>query len=173
MKDPSPSSPPPAAGLSIGVVTSRYHREITDRLEQGAVEAFEEAGGDSAKLRRVSAPGAFELVPIAAALLRRREIDAVVALGCIVRGETRHDRVLADAIAISLANLAAELAKPVAFGVLTVEDLDQARARSGAGKGRRGAGPVGHKGREAMEAAIAAASAIRGLSAGPGEASSA
>jgi 6,7-dimethyl-8-ribityllumazine synthase len=170
MKDPTPASLPTAAGLSIGVVTSRYHREITDRLEQGAIEAFAEAGGDSAKLRCISAPGAFELVPIASALLRRREIDAVVTLGCIVRGETRHDRVLADAIALSLANLAAELAKPVAFGVLTVEDLDQARCRSGGGKGRRGAG---HKGREAMEAAIAAASSIRGLAAGGGKAASA
>jgi 6,7-dimethyl-8-ribityllumazine synthase len=165
MKDPEPIDLPSAAGLSIGVVVSRYHREVTDRLEQAAVEAFLAAGGEAGRLRVVGSPGAFELVPIAAAMLRRPQVDAVVALGCIVRGETRHDRVLADAIATGLAGLAAELAKPAAFGVLTVEDLEQAAARSG-GKVRRsarGGGHDGNKGREAMEAAIAAAVAIHSL----------
>lgn len=169
MQDSTPTDRPSAAGLSIGVVASRYHREITDRLEQGAVDAFLAAGGAAERLRVVASPGAFELVPIAAALLRRPEIDAVVTLGCIVRGETRHDRVLAQAIAASLAALAAELAKPAAFGVLTVENLGQAAARSGGGKGRRAAA-AGNKGREAMEAAIAAAVAIRDLAAEAGRA---
>jgi 6,7-dimethyl-8-ribityllumazine synthase len=145
MKDPEPIDLPSAAGLSIGVVVSRYHREVTDRLEQAAVEAFLAAGGEAGRLRVVGSPGAFELVPIAAAMLRRPQIDAVVALG--------------------LAGLAAELAKPAAFGVLTVEDLEQAAARSG-GKVRRsarGGGHDGNKGREAMEAAIAAAVAIHSL----------
>lgn len=151
--DPTtPTEPTSAAGRRAAIVVSRYHGEITDMLEAGAREAFLEAGGRDADLAIADSPGAFELVPIAAAWARRREIDVVVALGCVVTGETRHDRYLAAAVAESLANLSAELCKPVAFGVLTVGDLDQARDRCG--------GTRGHKGRESMQAALAAAVAI-------------
>lgn len=144
-----------ARGLRVGVVTSAYHGEITAALEVGAVEAFTNAGGAADAIVRVSAPGAFELVAIAAALAARDDLHAVVALGCIVQGETRHDRVLAEAVAGGLASIAATRAKPVAFGVLTVERLRQARARAG--------GEQGNKGREAMLAAIAAARAIEAV----------
>jgi len=164
--EPASSAAPPrhdAADLTIAIVASRYHRAIVDRLAAGAEEAFLAAGGGRERLILVESPGAFELVPIASALARRSEIDAVVTLGCIVRGETRHDRVLADAIAAALANLSAELAKPVAFGVLTVKRLAEAEARSGgASRGGKGA-RAGNKGREAMVAAVAAALAIRNL----------
>jgi len=143
---------PSATGRRAAIVVSCYHGEITDRLETGAREAFLEAGGDAANLAVVDSPGAFELVPIAAAWARRPDIDLVVTLGCIVTGETRHDRYLAAAVAQGLANLSAELCTPIAFGVLTVADLDQARARCG--------GAHGHKGRESMQAALAAADAI-------------
>ncbi|MBX3354589.1 MAG: 6,7-dimethyl-8-ribityllumazine synthase [Phycisphaeraceae bacterium] len=144
-----------ARGLRIGVVTSAYHAEITAKLEEGAVEAFIACGGESASLRRVASPGAFELVPIAAALAERDDIDGVVVLGCIVRGETRHDRVLGLSVAQALAHLAATQVKPVTFGVLTVDRLRQARERCG--------GAHGHKGREAMVAAIAAVRAIQAV----------
>jgi len=151
--DPTtPPDRPSAAGRRAAIVVSRYHGEITDRLETGAREAFLEADGDASNLAIADSPGTFELVPIAAAWARRPDIDLVVALGCIVTGETRHDRYLAAAVAQSLANLSAELCKPIAFGVLTVADLDQARARCG--------GAHGHKGRESMQAALAAATAI-------------
>jgi 6,7-dimethyl-8-ribityllumazine synthase len=143
---------PDAANRCAAIVVSRYHTEITDLLEEGARKAFLEAGGSADHLAIADAPGAFELVAIASAWARRPEIDVVVTLGCIVTGETRHDRYLAAAVAESLANLSSELSKPIAFGVLTVSDLDQARARCG--------GAHGHKGRESMQAALAAASAI-------------
>lgn len=144
--------PTTAAGRRAAIIVSRYHTEITDRLEAGAREAFLDAGGLEANLVIVPSPGAFELVSIASAWIRRKEIDLVVTLGCIVTGETRHDRYLAAAVADGLANLSADCAKPVAFGVLTVSDLAQARDRCG--------GPHGHKGRESMDAALAAARAI-------------
>jgi len=147
---------PDAKGLVVAVVTSRYHHEVTSALREGAEQAFVDAGGDRGSLLSVEAPGSFELVSISSALARRHDVDAVVALGCIVTGETRHDRYIAEAVANALAMLAADLAKPVAFGVLTVASMKQARDRAG---GRRG-----NKGVEAMEAAVLAAAAIRGAS---------
>jgi len=158
---------PNALGRRAAIVVSRYHAEITDLLEAGAREAFLDAGGTASNLAVADSPGAFELVPIAAAWARRPDIDLVVTLGCIVTGETRHDRYLAAAVAESLANLSAELRKSIAFGVLTVADLDQARARCG--------GSHGHKGVESMQAALAAAAAIdaaRSWSPGPDTAGS-
>ena len=94
-----PSFSPQAEGRRVAIVTSRYHHAITSRLEAGAVEAYLAAGGVEADLVRCSSPGAFELVAIAAALAARPDLDGVVALGCIVAGETRHDRHLAAAVA--------------------------------------------------------------------------
>ncbi|MGA1516704.1 MAG: 6,7-dimethyl-8-ribityllumazine synthase [Phycisphaerales bacterium] len=148
----APSLSPKARGRRVAIVTSRYHDAITSKLEEGAIEAFREAGGEEGDLVRCSSPGAFELVAIASALAARSDLDGVVALGCIVAGETRHDRYLAAAVAQSLADLSARHMKPVAFGVLTVNELKQARDRAG--------GKVGNKGREAMDAVILAAETI-------------
>jgi len=145
-------SPIHAQGVRVGLVVSAYHSEITSALEAGAVESYEMLGGVASDLVRVSVPGAFELVAVASALAERSNLHAVVALGCIVRGETRHDRWLAQAVAHGLASIAARLGKPVAFGVLTVDRLKQARDRAGGAKG--------NKGREAMIAAVGAAQAI-------------
>ena len=79
-----------ATGLRIGLVTSLYHEEVTGRLRDGAVAAFVDAGGDPEDLYQVVAAGAFELIPLADALARK-DLDAVVVLGCVIRGETRHD----------------------------------------------------------------------------------
>ncbi|MFO0893730.1 MAG: 6,7-dimethyl-8-ribityllumazine synthase [Phycisphaerales bacterium] len=141
-----------AAGLRVALLVSGYHAEVAESLRRGAVEAFAGAGGDADAIVTIEVPGAFELVPVAAVAARRKDIHAVVALGCIIRGDTRHDRVLAGAVATALAGLAAECGKPVALGVLTVESLRQARERSG--------GKHGNKGQEAMMAAIAAARAV-------------
>lgn len=151
-----------ARGRTVAVVTSRYHEDVTGPLLDGARAAFARAGGDPGRLLVLDAPGAFELVPIAAVLAEREDVDAVVCLGCIVRGETRHDRHLAGAIATGLAEIAAACMKPVSFGVLTVENVEQARARAG--------GDKGNKGEEAMLAALGATAAIdraRDLAASP------
>lgn len=156
LKDDASTEPAAdARGLRIGIVTSAYHGEITMRMEVAAVEAFTEAGGRAEDLQRIASPGAFELVAIASAMAARADLHAVVALGCIVRGETRHDRILAMAVANGLAAISVEHMKPVAFGVLTVERLKQARDRSG--------GDKGNKGGEAMTAAILAVRAIEAV----------
>ncbi len=144
-----------ARSLRIVIVTSTYHSELTGALERGAVKAFEEAGGDLTKLKIVKAPGAFELVAITRAAAVRGDVDAVVALGCVLTGETSHDRHICDAVAHGLARISVEFGKPAAFGVLTCQTLSQAQARAGGAKG--------NKGEEAMRAAIGAAQAIKEL----------
>jgi 6,7-dimethyl-8-ribityllumazine synthase len=144
-----------ARGLRVALIVSRYNGSVTGPMREGAERAFLDAGGDPAHLTTVSAPGAFELAAIAAAALRSGRFDAAVCLGCVLKGETRHDEVIADALAGALAGLSAELARPAAFGVLTVDSHEQAVARA--------SGDRGDKGAEAMNAAIDAVAAIRRL----------
>lgn len=144
-----------AADLRIGVAVSRYHADVTEALEIGARGAFSAAGGRADALIIAEAPGSFELVAIATALARRGDLDAIVALGCIITGETTHDQYLASAIANGLASISVELTLPTAFGVLTCQTMDQARARAG--------GDAGNKGEEAMLAAISTANTVRSL----------
>jgi len=145
-------APIDAKGLRIGLVVSRYHAEVTGALEQGARDAFVRAGGAIADLIAVDAPGTFELPVIAQALARREDIQGVVVLGCVITGETRHDRYIASAVAHGLQRLSLESRKPCAFGVLTCPDFEHARARSGGDKGNKGA--------ESMTATVAAVRAI-------------
>jgi len=141
-----------ARGLRVGIATSRYHDAVTARLRDGARAAFVAAGGSDDDLVLVDAPGAYELVAIARALVSRSDLDAVVCLGCVLTGETRHDAYICEAVANGLAAISADTGKPVAFGVLTCQSPEQAEARAGGSKG--------NKGEEAMKAAVIAAQAI-------------
>lgn len=136
-----------AAGLRVAVLVSRYHTSITDALEAGARQAFVEAGGRPDLLEVHDCPGAFELVGLASVAITTGRFDAVVCLGCVVKGETSHDAWLNGAVANELAALSARHGIPVSFGLLTVSDLAQATERAGGKKGNKGA--------ESMEAAIA------------------
>ncbi len=147
-----------AEGLRIGVAVSRYHEEITSALRDGAVRRFTEAAGAPDDLEIVPAPGAYELVAICRALARRGDLDALVALGCVISGETEHDRYIAQAVAGGLAMITVETGVPIAFGVLTCRTPEQAAARAG--------GKRGNKGAEAMAAAIETARTVRALGRG-------
>jgi 6,7-dimethyl-8-ribityllumazine synthase len=141
-----------AEGLRIALVVSTYHAEITSSMCRAAEQAFHHAGGRPEDLVVVAAPGTFELIAICRALAEREDIDAIVALGCVIRGETRHDRVILGAVAQSLGAIIVESGIPIAFGVLTCENYEQATARAGGSKG--------NKGEEAMRAAIVTALAV-------------
>jgi len=141
-----------ARGLRVGVTTSRYHETVTGRLQEGARKVFQAAGGAEDDLILVDAPGSFELVSIAHALATRADVDAVVCIGCVLTGETTHDQYICQAVAAGLASITAATGKPVAFGVLTCQSIEQAQARAGGAKG--------NKGEEAMNAAIIAAQAV-------------
>lgn len=150
---PIPTPDPDAKGVHAAIAVSRYNAWITDALLEGARAEFGRLGGDPEHLIVLPAPGAWELPSILAAALRTGRFDCAVALGCIIRGETSHDRHIADAVAQSLMTLSIQSASPVAFGILTVQTPEQAEARAGGAKGNKGA--------EAMRAALDTLASIR------------
>lgn len=142
----------------VAVVTSRYNASITDALREGAVGAYVRAGGRRSDLEHVFAPGAFELPVLSMAAAESGLFSGVLALGCLIRGETSHDRYIAEAVAHGLVGVSLATGIPVAFGVLTVDTPEQARDRAG---GRRG-----NKGAEAMSALLETMDAIAALGEG-------
>jgi 6,7-dimethyl-8-ribityllumazine synthase len=153
MHNPSIPTDASARGFRVGLAVSGYHSEIVGKLREGARAAFLEMGGIESDLIELECSGSFELPAVAAALADREEIDAVVALGCIVAGETQHDEVIAHAVAQGLTHLSLELRKPIALGILTCDTIEQAMERAG--------GRKGNKGVDAMRAAVQAARAMQ------------
>ena len=143
-----------ATGLRVGLVTSQYHEDVTNRLREGAIAAFVDAGGDPEDLYEVVAAGAFELIPLADALARK-ELDAVVVLGCVIRGETRHDEYICSTVTRMIGQISFEHEIPIGLGLLTLLSLEQGYERAG--------GEKGNKGEEAMSAAISSALSIRAI----------
>ncbi len=147
-----------AAGLRMAIAVSGYHAEITGPMCEAAVVRFSESGGSPEDLTVIAAPGSWELTAVCRALAVRGGLDAIVALGCVISGETEHDRYIASAVAHGLTGVTVQTGVPVAFGVLTCRTIEQARARAGGARGNKGA--------EAMVAAIETARACRALHAG-------
>ena len=142
-----------AAGLSLGIVATTWHAEITDALLARAVEAARASGIPSPTV--VRAPGAVELPVVAQALAERH--DAVVALGVVIRGGTPHFEYVCDAVTAGLTRVALDAGTPVGNGVLTCDTEEQARDRAGL------PGSAEDKGWEAAVAALATALTLRGL----------
>jgi 6,7-dimethyl-8-ribityllumazine synthase len=114
---------------SVGIAVSRFNGDITTRLLDGALAALQEAGVARGAIDVMPVPGAFELPLAAMALAKTRRYACVVALGCVVRGETPHFDFIASEAASGLQLAALETGVPVAFGVLTVDVVEQAEAR--------------------------------------------
>jgi 6,7-dimethyl-8-ribityllumazine synthase len=145
-----------AEGLRVALVVSTYHRSVTERLSVEAKNTFVDAGGVEDDCTLFHAQGAWELPVLAKKLANENCVDAIIALGCIITGETTHDRIIGDAIAHGLMNVALDWGHPVSMGVLTCQSLKQAEERSG--------GSCGNKGAEAMRAAIGTAVTLKELS---------
>ncbi|HSH45333.1 MAG TPA: 6,7-dimethyl-8-ribityllumazine synthase [Longimicrobiales bacterium] len=126
------------AGRRVAVVVSRFNELITERLLEGALGCLRQEGVREDDVDVLRVPGAWELPAAAAAVLRRGGYDAIVALGCVIRGETPHFDYVAGEAARGLQELATTHAVPVAFGVLTTDDRDQALARAGGDRGNKG-----------------------------------
>jgi 6,7-dimethyl-8-ribityllumazine synthase len=120
---------PSGADRTVGVVVARFNGEISNRLLESALEALAAAGVQEERITVMPVPGAFELPIGAMALAKTRRYSCVVALGCIVRGETAHFEYVAGEAASGIQLAGLETGVPVAFGVLTVETADQAEAR--------------------------------------------
>lgn len=155
MTTDAPTNQTAAAGVPVAIVVSRYNGSITEKLLAGAIEAYEAAGGDRRTLAVIDAPGSFEIPVLAQAAAACGRFRAVVALGCLIRGQTRHDRVIAEAVAKGLMDVACATGVPVTFGVLTVDSAKQALARAG--------GAQGNKGADAMRAALHSAAVLEAL----------
>jgi 6,7-dimethyl-8-ribityllumazine synthase len=130
---------PNGARRSVGIVVARFNGRITSRLLDGAIAALEEAKVPRERIEVVPVPGAFELPLAAMALARTRQYSCVIALGCVIRGETPHFDFIAGEAASGLQLAALETGIPVSFGVLTCETREQADARAGGAQGNKGA----------------------------------
>jgi 6,7-dimethyl-8-ribityllumazine synthase len=129
----------------VAIVAARFNGDIVGSLLQGAVGAWEERGGAAQDLLIARVPGAFELPLAARRLAASKRFDAVVALGCVIRGDTPHFEYVAGECARGLQQASLETGVPIAFGVLTVNTLEQALARTARGS---------NKGAEAMLTAL-------------------
>ncbi len=132
--------------MRIALVVSRYHAFVTDGLEQGAREVLAEAGVAPDRISRFVVPGAYELAQAAARVAGTGRFDAVICLGCLIRGETPHFDYIAQAAAHGILRAAQSSGVPVSFGLLTTNAADEALARSRPGEA--------NKGREAALAAV-------------------
>jgi 6,7-dimethyl-8-ribityllumazine synthase len=135
-----------ADGLKIGFVVSRFNSMITEKLLEGAVATFKRCGGREEDGVIVRVPGSFEIPIAARRLAKSGNLDAIVCLGCLIRGETPHFDYLSAEVTRGIDQVALEMGLPVSYGVLTTETVDQAMNRSGI--------KFGNKGAEATTAAI-------------------
>jgi 6,7-dimethyl-8-ribityllumazine synthase len=139
----------------VAVLVSRYNEMVTTRLLDGARTCLRERGVPEGRVDVIWVPGAFELAVAAEAAAASGRYAALVALGCVVRGETPHFEYIAGEAARGLGNVALAHRLPVGFGVLTTETLEQALARAG--------GAAGNKGYEATDAALSTADVLAQL----------
>jgi len=142
------------AGRRFCIIASRFNLIVTDRLVDGARKALSDAGVAADDIDVVWVPGAWELPPAARAAAHRA-YDAIIAIGCIIRGETAHFDHVGRGAVDGLAAVQADTGVPVALGILTPDTLEQALARAG--------GAVGHAGVQAAEAAVEMASLLENL----------
>ena len=122
----------------VGLVVSQYNDFVTDRLRDGAVEALRAAGVDEIAIVVVPVPGAFEIPQAARRLAAFGRVDAIVGLGCVIRGETPHFEFIATAIAQGITQAALDSGIPITFGVLTTNSVEEALARAGSGPTNKG-----------------------------------
>jgi 6,7-dimethyl-8-ribityllumazine synthase len=119
-----------ARGRQVAVVAARFNAEIVDAMVSGAMAAWERLGGEPDALVVLRTPGAFELPLAARRLAQTGRFDAIVALGCVIRGETAHFDFVAGEAARGIADASRDTGVPIAFGVLTTENVEQARERA-------------------------------------------
>ena len=137
---------PDITGKRFGLVVAEWNKDLTDTLCKGAYDTLLKHGAKPEHIHRNTVPGSFELSLGAQFLAQSTEIDAVICLGVVIKGETKHDDYICHAVAQGLTNVALKYNKPVIFGVVTTNDEQQAWDRAG--------GKHGNKGVEAAAAAI-------------------
>jgi 6,7-dimethyl-8-ribityllumazine synthase len=148
-----------ASGLSFGIVVSRFNEFITDRLLRSAYDGLLRSGTKDQDINMVRVPGAFEIPSAARTLAETKKYDAIICLGCLLRGDTAHYDVIVNEVTRGIGQSAQETGVPHAFGVLTCDTLEQAIDRAGL--------KMGNKGFEAALAAIEMANLKKAISPQP------
>jgi len=144
-----------AMGLKLAIVVSRFNDFITTKLLEGAMDAIVRSGGDEKSVTIVKVPGSFEIPLAAKKLAASKKYDGIVCLGAVIRGATPHHDYIASELAKGINQVMLNHETPVAFGVITADDLEQAIERSGTKRG--------NKGREAALSVIEMVNAMKQL----------
>jgi 6,7-dimethyl-8-ribityllumazine synthase len=144
-----------ARGMRLGIVVAMFNDQITKKMLAGAVQTARDLGVADDDVQVYWVAGAFELALVAQRLAESGQVDAVAAVGCVIRGETPHFDFVAGETARGIMTASLETGIPISLGVTTTDTLEQAEARAG--------GAVGNKGGEAVYAALHSASVIRGI----------
>lgn len=126
------------ANKTFGIIVSEWNEEVTESLFSGAYQTLIQNGAKKENIIRKNVPGSFELTLAAQWLAQDEKVDAVICLGCVIQGETRHFDFICDAVAHGITNVALKYNKPVIFGVLTPDTQQQAMDRAGGKHGNKG-----------------------------------
>lgn len=122
----------------IAVIAAEWNPEVTDAMMQGAIDTLRENGVKDENILKYRVPGTFELTTAAEQLLKRTFVDAVICIGCVIQGETRHFEFICQAVSQGLTNVAIKHGRPVIFSVLTCDTMQQALDRAGGKHGNKG-----------------------------------
>lgn len=138
LSDFEKTSLPNVANRNFGIVVAEWNSEITEALFNGCNQTLLEAGVQQQNIRRINVPGSFELTSGARLMADDHTIDAVICLGCVIQGETRHFDFICNAVANGLTQLCINYKKPFIFGLLTPDNMQQAQDRAGGKHGNKG-----------------------------------
>ena len=149
-----------AKGLKFGMVLSRFNNFIAERLLEGALDALKRSGAEEEDCTVARVPGAFEIPLAAKKMLKSGRYDAIICLGCVIRGATPHFEYIATEVTKGIAHLSLENDIPISFGVLITDTIEQAIERAGT--------KVGNKGFDAAMSAIEMANLMKEIGKGKG-----
>ncbi|MEM7104987.1 MAG: 6,7-dimethyl-8-ribityllumazine synthase [Bacteroidota bacterium] len=129
---------PSGADMKIGIVVSEWNSEITHALFEGCYDTLIKHGVNKDNIEIAHVPGSFELTAGARILAQSKSVDAVICIGCVIKGETSHNEYINMAVAQGLTNLSIASGKPFIFGLLTPNNMEQAKDRAGGKHGNKG-----------------------------------
>ena len=133
-----PAAIPDGSKYNIGIIAAEWNPEITNAMLDGAVDTLRQHGVDAGNILVRRVPGTFELSSAADMMLDRTTVDAVICIGCVIQGETRHFEFICQAVSQGLTNVAIKHNRPVIFSVLTTDNMQQALDRAGGRHGNKG-----------------------------------
>ncbi|KHJ37810.1 6,7-dimethyl-8-ribityllumazine synthase [Pedobacter glucosidilyticus] len=138
LSDFSHTTVPSAKPFRFGIVVAAWNAEVTGNLYRGAYDSLLKHGAEEENIISVEVAGSYELIAGADILLSKQQLDAVICLGCVIQGETRHFDFICNAVANGIAQVGIKHTKPVIFGVLTTDNQEQALDRAGGKHGNKG-----------------------------------